>query len=868
MQVAITHANTDFDGLASLVAIGRLYPSAYLLAPHKPNRNVREFLTLYGDEFRLFDAGELPRQPVSCVILADTQHVPKLEALGLTRAERLSLVVYDHHPRLPELPEDAEFFTGEVGATSTLLVELLSAQDVALSQVEATLLLAGIYEDTGNLTFPDTTSRDLRAAAWLLDQGANLQMVHTLLTHVITFHQRQIFEDLMRNAETLQCHDRAVVIAWAEAPGTTEELSVLANHLMSLLEPDALFVLVKLDGHVQVIARSRAEEVDVGRILAQLGGGGHPRAAAGLVKTGDLSQLRDRLRTILDREIPPALTVGQIMVQRWIALSPEASAAEAHQQMLKVGIPLAMVTGPRGEIQGLVSRRDVDRAINLGLADLPVKTFLRRRISTVSPSDPVGKARSAMAEADLTALPVMADGRLVGTVLAADILRSWQGAPQPGSAALDVSALLERSYPPALLELLRKVGSTGAEMGYRAYLVGGIVRDLLLGVPNYDIDLVVEGDAIRLAKAVAGRLGVRAVAHPRFGTAKVDLAGLEGIPPQASSLDLATARTEYYARPGALPTVQPSSLRLDLLRRDFTVNTLAVSLSPSSFGRLVDHFGGLKDLEARLLRVLHNFSFVEDPTRMLRAARLETRLQFRVEERTEELIRHAVELGVLDRVSRERVYGELVLIMQEREPERALLRLAGWGLLAQIHPSLTFDASLAGLYPVARSQVPAHHLEAAYFALLALRVPLEEHPALVANLGLQKANRKAVLAVAEVVRRVERLLPEVDPGDLALALDGLHEGALWAVALGWPDRAVSEAVSRYLHVLRHIRPELGGEFLRQLGLPPGPIYRRLLTELLKEKVRGNLLTAEDEARWLSERVRELRARVGPSEAGQ
>jgi tRNA nucleotidyltransferase (CCA-adding enzyme) len=863
MEIAATHANTDFDALASLVAAGRLYPGAYLIAPQKPNRNVREFLTLYGDELRLFEPGELPCQPVTCVILVDTQHLPKLEALGLARAEQFAVVVYDHHPRSPELPTDAQFYTAEVGATSTLMVELLSSLDASLSEVEATLLLAGIYEDTGHLTFPDTTARDLRAAAWLLEQGANLQMVQRMLTHVITFHQRQIFEDLVRSAETYQCHDHAVTVATAVAPGTAEELSVLASHLMSLLEPEALFLLIKLDGHIQVIARSRTEEIDVGAVLAELGGGGHARAAAALVKMGDLDRLKEQLRGILDRKVAPALTVAQIMLRRFVSLGPEVSAASAHEEMLRTGIPLAVVTGPHGDILGVVSRRDVDRAIHHGLADQPLKTFLRRRPALVSPNDPVAKARALMAESDLTALPVVENSRIVGTVLATDILRTWPGAPQPGATALEIGERLEKSYTPALMGLVRQIGLTAAELGFRAYLVGGVVRDLLLGIPNFDIDIVVEGDAIKLAKAVAAARGLRVIVHPRFGTAKLDLSSYEGVPRDVVSLDLATARTEYYARPGALPTVQPSSLRLDLLRRDFTINTLAVSLSPSSFGRVIDHFGGLRDLDNKLVRVLHNFSFVEDPTRMLRAARLEARLHFRVEERTEELIRHAVELRVLNTVSRERLFGELTLIMQESEPELALKRLADWGLLQQMHPHLGFDSTVANSFQRARlEEMPASVLQATYFCLLAIGVPLHEHDALAANLGLQKEHRKAVLALAEVVKRVEKLLPEVDPGDLVVALDELPEASLRAVALAWPDERISGAVRRYLTELRHVRPATGGEYLKRLGLPPGPIYRKLLTELLKQKVRGVLPTVKDEERWLSERVEALRASAG------
>ncbi len=867
MEIIVTHANTDFDALASLVATSRLYPSAYPLAPHKPNRNVREFLALYGDEIRLFEPDDLPRQPVTCMILVDTQHIPRLEGLGLRPADSVSLIVYDHHPKSSELPAEAEFHTGETGATSTLMVELLLSSEMSISQVEATLYLAGIYEDTGHLTFADTTARDLRAAAWLLEQGANLQMVQRLLTHVITFHQRQIFEELLRTAETFHCHDHTIVLATASAPGTTEELSVVANHLMALLEPDALFLLIKLDGHVQLIARSTTEEVNVGAILSELGGGGHPRAAAALVKVADLDALKADLKAALQRRVAPALSVEQVMVRRVIELRADATAADAHREMLRLGIPLAVVVDGQGVVTGAVSRRDVDRALHHGLPNLMLKTFMRRRPPMVNATDPVSKARTLMVETDMAALPVVEEGRLVGTILATDILRTWPGAPQPGATAVDLSQELEQALSEGLMDILRLIGVKASEMGYRAYLVGGIVRDVVLHIRNFDVDVVVEGDAIKLGKAIASALGLEIVTHPRFGTAKLDTARLEGVPREAGTIDLATARTEFYARPGALPTVQPSSLRLDLLRRDFTVNTLAVSLNPSSFGRLIDHFGGLRDLEKKLLRVLHNFSFVEDPTRMLRAARLEARLGFRVEERTEELIHQAVELGLLETVSRERIYNELDLIMKEEKPEKALSKLSKWGVLGQIHPGLVFDDRSVRWFEQARAElstVPAgssQQLVATYFCLLALSIPVEEHGALVANLGLRKSTRAAVLAIDDALDKLEKLGPEPDPGDLVVALRSVPEPTLWAIRIARASTEVAGAVAAYLDHLRHVRPELGGDFLRSLGLPPGPAYRRILTELLKEKARGRLPTTSDEVEWMRAQVEELRSRA-------
>ena len=237
-------------------------------------------------------------------------------------------------------------------------------------------------------------------------------------------------------------------------------------------------------------------------------------------------------------------------------------------------------------------------------------------------------------------------------------------------------------------------------LSFPLYAVGGFVRDLLLGQPNFDVDLVVEGDAIRLAQALAQRFGGRVRSHRRFGTAKwilpesLTLTNDDGTTYAGSelpeSLDFVTARTEFYEHPTALPTVERSSIKQDLHRRDFTINTLAVRLTPDHWGELLDFYGGRKDLADGMIRVLHSLSFVEDPTRILRAARFEQRFAFRIEPRTEELIAGALDL--LDRVSAERVRHELELILAEAEPERALCRLGELNVLARLHPQLRCDA--------------------------------------------------------------------------------------------------------------------------------------------------------------------------------
>lgn len=250
-----------------------------------------------------------------------------------------------------------------------------------------------------------------------------------------------------------------------------------------------------------------------------------------------------------------------------------------------------------------------------------------------------------------------------------------------------VYSSMKDRVPAPLFSLLQKTGELAEQRRVRVYAVGGFVRDLLLGVPNLDLDLVVEGDGIRFAKALAQRYRARVTTHARFGTATVTLA-------DGQTLDVATARIESYEAPGALPTVQRSSIKEDLRRRDFTINTLAIRLNPDHFGELVDLHGGLRDLQNKTIRVLHSLSFIDDPTRLFRAIRFEQRLNFQLDQDTVVLMKEAVSMKICHRLLANRLSTELHRVLSERRPTKTLARLADFNLLQFIHPRLKWTSGL------------------------------------------------------------------------------------------------------------------------------------------------------------------------------
>jgi tRNA nucleotidyltransferase (CCA-adding enzyme) len=405
---------------------------------------------------------------------------------------------------------------------------------------------------------------------------------------------------------------------------------------------------------------------------------------------------------------------------------------------------------------------------------------------------------------------------------------------------------LEKGLSPESLALVRKAGALAAERRLGTYLVGGVVRDVLLGWANSDLDLVVEGDAVELAESLAGEVGGRLVVHRRFGTAKVRTANL--------TIDLAMARAESYARPGALPTVRPGSIQDDLARRDFTVNAMALRLDPGRFGKLVDPFNGQKDLEEKLIRVLHDGSFIDDATRMLRAVRYEQRFGFRLEASTERMLRQNV--AMLRTISGDRIRHELELILKEEHPEKALKRAGELGLLKEVHPSLKGDGRLKKDFEKAR-EIASPPSSALYFALLTYLLGLKECEDFVARLKMPGAVSRVILDTARLRERMPSLdSPDLPPSAIYELLRECSPTSVLACAVASDSALIRERLHLYLNRWRHVRTSLDGNSLQKLGVPSGPRLGEMLKALHEAKLDGKIRSQEDETElvqhWLSQ----------------
>ena len=376
------------------------------------------------------------------------------------------------------------------------------------------------------------------------------------------------------------------------------------------------------------------------------------------------------------------------------------------------------------------------------------------------------------------------------------------------------------------------------------YLVGGAVRDLLVSAPVVDLDLAVEGDGPRTARELAARLGGDVVPHERFGTAAVRAGAL--------GFDIAATRSETYPEPGALPEVRPAGLDDDLGRRDFAINAMAAALQGDELGRLHDPHGGCADLEARAVRVLHDRSFIDDPTRLLRAVRYEVRLGFRMDEATEELAREAARRKSLDTVSGPRIRDELLDLLHEHAAPRGVERLAELDLVESLGDGLNADAELVASAKLGAGETGA---DPALSALAALLGP-EPDAAWVEWLGLRADERDAVLRAARKAPQLAKLVRSDLPDSAIHAL--LHCEHPETLALTLAYGAPGAPILRYLADLQGVRLDITGRDLMDAGIPESPAIGRALEETLRKKLDGGLAGRDEELRYALEVARSIR----------
>lgn len=862
MDIITSHINADFDSLASMVAAKKLYPGAQIVFPGSQEKKLRDFMEAFHpvDIKRIKD---IDLSKVIRLIMVDTKNPGRIGPFAeLLSKKGIKIHVYDHHPfNKGDIRGEVEKIEN-VGATATIFTEMLKSRKVHPTPMEATILALGIYEETGYLLFPSTTERDLLAVSYLLRRGANLNIVSRFLKMELSMEELDILNELVQSSKEMVIGGIRIKVTKAFREGYLGDAAYLAHRMMDIEDIDAVVVLLGMEGKILMVARSRVPELDVSNVMKEFGGGGHPTAASATIKEASLEILEDRLTEVIRNNVKPFKVASDVMTRPVISIKWDSSIKEAEAMMTRYGVNVLPILR-EDKYVGLISREIVEKALFHGFGKGKSIDFATTDATTVSPNAPIREIETLMIEQNQRFMPVVDDGRIIGAITRTDLLRTLYEeflrrrkieetvVREKPSVGRSLSSWLKSRFTPEVYNILKFSGEVAEGLGFNAYLVGGSVRDLLRGEENLDIDIVIEGDGIVFAKALGEKLNASVKSHQRFNTAQVITGKLK--------LDVATARTEYYESPAALPKVETSSIKKDLYRRDFTINTLAIKLNPKDFGLLMDFFGSQRDLKEKTIRVLHNLSFIEDPTRAFRAIRFSERFGFKISKHAENLIKSTVKMNLFEKLSGPRLYEELLLLFNETEPDRALKKLSDLGLLKVIHPALTFNEELEETLKSLHETVSWFNLlfleektDRGVLYLMALLSELKEEEAEAAAERLSPPPKikdmidKGISKAREVAKR----LPSEDPVETYNLLRKLRlETILLAMALS-KDRLKQKVISRYLTELRKIKPILKGEDLKKIGVKPGPVYSRILKELLEEKLRGHLKSREDEERFV------------------
>lgn len=873
MEILATHIGADFDGFAAMWVARRLHPGARLFFPGSREESLRRMIAERRLDFDELKKKDVEPAEVRRLILCDIRQRDRIGVLAewLEENPAIEVFAYDHHPdSAADLPTAGGIVDPEAGSTSTLIVEECRRRGIEPSPEEAELLLMGLYEDTGSLTYATTGPRDLRAAAWLLELGADLAPVRRFIARALDPQHIAVLAEMTRRLEVHPIHGHRVGVVEVELGEYVEELAPLVSRCLDLFELAVLFGIFGEEEHVTVIARGDLAGFDLGETLAELaGGGGHPTAAAARLKGVTSLEVRERLLAYLERRLPPAARARELMIAPFFSLAADVTVGEAKAGLNARRVNAAPVCDPgTGRVVGLVSRQVLDAALQHGFAERPVETVMSADLVWVAPEAPAEGIGELMLSRHprLVLVGEEETGKPLGIVTRMQLLRHLHGRVTGVGESLDrraeqqrgrreqVGHLLERRVTPAVAARIAAIAAVAQRRSVAAYLVGGFVRDLLLERHDRDLrdlDVVVEGDGPEFAALLAAELGGRSRVHAAFMTAVVtDSEGFE--------IDVATARSESYRSPAALPEVETSALRQDLYRRDFTINTLAIRLGPTAAPELIDYFGARRDLKDKTLRVLHSLSFIDDPTRILRAVRLELRLGLRISPETARLAEIAVAEGVFGRLSGARLRDELALLLDD--PAHALPgleRLEELGVLRAIHPRLGLSEETRGALDRARAACDWYLLEGLSdppltvwrLLLLTLAAGLgrAEREQLADRLMLMGENRRLVETGRE---RLSEVVPALEPAEtvsahrVVEALETLSGEEILAV-MADADEALRAWVRRYLGELRGVALVIRGADLVAAGVAPGPVVGEALRATRRARIDGAIGPAEE-----------------------
>ncbi|MDR2884287.1 MAG: CBS domain-containing protein [Deferribacteraceae bacterium] len=871
-KIVVTHLKADFDALASAVAACRLFGCDSIVVSTEMEPSVATFLQNTAMDLPIVrvkpkEIEEFPH--IDHLIITDCKQSKRLGNLSALIDSSDKITIFDHHPAYAKDIETADSRISTYGACTTAVVRELIDSNIAITPADATLYLLGVYEDTGLLTFSSTTAEDVLIVAELMARGGDVSIITDYVKRELSREQVFVLNELLINMTFMKVGDVLVTYSYASIDEYIEELAFLAHRMIDMEGLEVLFIVVRSGPRVVLVGRSKDPRVDVSRIVAKFGGGGHASAASANIKDLDLHEAVEILITTLREQIAPVRFVREIMNSPAKSLNSSDSFNDAMQFTSMHNLNHVPVV-KNSKTVGIISHKEILQGMKHGLTELPVEQLMQVEIETVTPDTQFAEAEEILLNYNQKLLPVEQNGKLVGVVTRTDLLRIMheesikRSTYEEGTKARmglsrtrNVQDILLTELTPAYFSYLKEISEIAAEEGVSLYMVGGFVRDLMMGFTGVDMDLVVEGDAIRIAAVYAKKNKGKLTIHDKYKTASVTL-------PSDDKIDFATARTEYYSNPGAAPVVEFSSLKSDLSRRDFTINAMAIQIDGDNFGQLVDFFGGQRDLLDKKIRVLHSMSFIDDPTRAFRALRFAARLGFMLGSHTERLMKHASSVGLFSKIAGGKLFVELKYILMEDRYYEALTLLKKYDMLDCIYPKLAIyedkKQQFKFLDELWRECMPnlskGAQIWRVRFVILMMDLTPADFKSALESLRIEETTAAKLLDIynrSRYTTKKLRMLKSFKPSELYSIFSKHNDEELMMIGVHLGEKRVSLLMG-YIQTYRDIKIELTGDDLKNMGIPPSKEMGKLLTELLFAKLDGVIADRAQEEEYVRQKL--------------
>ncbi|MGB6129037.1 MAG: CBS domain-containing protein [Psychrilyobacter sp.] len=843
MEIITCHIYADLDALSSMVLIKKLYPNGILVFPGHIGKSVKAFVNLYQNFLQVKKIKDISMDKVTKLIVVDTS---KKNRIGLFEQlldrEDVEVIIYDHHKISENDIKNRKIIRKNYGSNTTNILEVLldNDPDIKFEEIEATIGLMGIYEDTGNFSFDSTTPKDLEMASYLLKKNGNLSKVNEYVQKGLEKEQLEIFIELIENSEFIEIDGEVAQLTYYKSDDFIFGMDELINKIQYLGKSSLCVILCGNNKRVSIIGRS-SNKINVAKILKDYNVGGHEYAVSGIIRDQNIENLYADIKKKIKKVIKPSKKSIDIMNVPVKTILKGTKIKLAYKIMYRMGyggLPIV----EDGKIVGIITRNSVDKALNHGFSNAPVSAYMTSEVITANLDLSVEELKALVVEKGIGRVPIVdSEGKILGIVTRTDILKSiYSKNPVRKAKKLkfesEIKNDIEEVVPEELLKLLKVIEAVSKKRKERVFLVGGIVRDLILGINNKDIDIVVEGDGIKFAIELKDVLEAKKIRiHEKFKTAMV-------VVNEDLKLDIASSRLEYYEYPTSLPVVEYGNIRDDMYRRDFSINAMALEIDSYNFGKLIDFYGGYDDLKNKKIKILHNLSFIEDPTRIIRAFRFAARYGFELGKDTEIFLKNAISDGFLKKISWPRVKQELEILFSDKNLTRGMEFLNKYNVFSEINPNIEYDLEMKENIGKVENFKELLDFVKVKRWLLVFLIILENLEKKELDLVFKKFNfsNKFIEKYDYGILIRERILEKLDSvdkkSDIYNALKNISMEIITLIYIQNKNEKIKIKIEDYIYNLSKIEPLISGKDLLKNGELPGVEFKEKLNDYFMKQL--------------------------------